>query len=78
MAVSIYNIVEYFANEIKLVKRGENALNAGHVTNFTSDDSVGVVNAKVHSSMKNKLYDVEVRYNLTKYNLVGMFSILAV
>ena len=43
MAVSIYNIVEYFADEIKLIKRGINALNAGHVTNFTLDDSVGVV-----------------------------------
>jgi len=61
MAVSVFSIVKYFEDDIKLIKRGENALKSGHVRSFMFDDGVGIIRAKVHASMKNKLYDVQVR-----------------
>lgn len=61
-------IMELFKEEPKLVSRAENAVESGHVSSFTFDNSLKIIRGKIHASMKDKLYQVEVRiiYNTTK------------
>lgn len=65
MAVSLYNIAEYFKGELKLLKRGEDSVKSQHVERFEYDGTSGIMCGKVHASMKNKVYDVQVSNTLT-------------
>ena len=46
----MFSIVKYFEDDVKLIKRGENALKSGHVRSFMFDD--GVINLILHSSVE--------------------------
>ncbi|XP_031333375.1 uncharacterized protein LOC116182925 [Photinus pyralis] len=52
------------ADERKLIKRGENAIESNHVESFQFIAELLVMKAKVHASMRNRLYNVEI--NLDK------------
>lgn len=64
--ISYYAITKLFENESKLLKRGENALRSGHLESCSFDASSGVIHGKVHASMRDKLYDVQVRLKCFK------------
>lgn len=56
--VKLHAIYEFFADEIKLVKRGENAYESKHVENYFFDGE-SHIDGQVHASMKDKIYNVE-------------------
>jgi uncharacterized Zn finger protein len=58
MAVTLFAIAKLFADEPKVVQRGENAIASGHMLSFTFDSRHIV--CKVFASQKDKTYDVEV------------------
>ena len=60
---SAYGLAVFFGEENRLVKRGEMAWSwqASHLTSFEYDGTLGRCSAKVHASMKDKEYNVEVR-----------------
>lgn len=58
--VSIANIIVFFGDESKLIGRGENAFRSGRIEKFMFDGTVGVMKGKVRSSLKDRVYDVEV------------------
>ena len=58
MAVSIFDIMSFFKDEDKSVKRGENHFKSGHVEKCTYSD--GQLNGLVRASMRNRLYQVSV------------------
>lgn len=58
---SAYGLAVFFGEENRLVKRGEMAWQASHLTSFEYDGTLGRCSAKVHASMKEKEYNVEVR-----------------
>jgi len=58
--VSLYGIANFFQGELKLISRGENAVDSQHVTDVKYDGTVGIVQGKVRASMKNKAYNVQV------------------
>ncbi len=55
----MFAICSYFEDELKTVKKAENAIESGHIAQFIFDK--GIIKAKVQASMKNKTYDVQVR-----------------
>ena len=57
---SAYGLAVFFGEEKRLVKRGEMAWKASHLTSFDYDGMSGRCAAKVHASMKEKEYSVEV------------------
>src|SRR6218665_1794430 len=59
--ISYYTIVKLFEDDIKLLKRGENALRSGHLESCLYDSTSRVINGKVHASVRDKIYNVEVR-----------------
>src|SRR6218665_3779360 len=59
--ISYYTIVKLFEDDIKLLKRGENALRSGHLESCLYDSASRVINGKVHASVRDKIYNVEVR-----------------
>nr|CAI5853789.1 unnamed protein product [Callosobruchus analis] len=56
----------FFKDEEKLISKGENAVESGHVTSLISDADLQLIRGKVHASMKDREYNVEVIY----YSLV--------
>lgn len=60
--IDFYTIATLFASDMKLIKRGENALRSGHLQEFMYDAGSGVAKGTIHASMKDKTYKVEVRY----------------
>jgi len=58
--VSLAHIVGFFEDELKLIGRGENAYKSGRVEKFSFDGSTGIVRATVRSSLKDRVYTVEV------------------
>ena len=58
--VSIANIIVLFGDESKLIGRGGHAFQSGRIEAFQFDGTVGVMKAKVLSSLKDRTYDVEV------------------
>lgn len=58
--VTIASLVKFFAEEPKLVERGENAYKSGRIEQFLYDSSSGIVKGTVKSSLKDRCYSVEV------------------
>jgi len=59
--ISYYTVAKLFQDNNKLLMRGENALRSGHLESCLFDSTSGVINGKVHASMRDKIYKVEVR-----------------
>jgi len=57
-AMSISALASFFADEPKLINRGENHYNSKHVESFEYADSV--MRGNVHASMKNRRYKTTV------------------
>lgn len=61
MAVPLATIMEMFKDEPKIISRGENSLNSGHIINVEYDGTLKVLRGQVKASMKNLKYNVEVK-----------------
>ena len=59
-AASYFSIASFFEGELKLIKRGENALGSDRLLSFVFDGSCGVIVASVKASMKDRRYEVRV------------------
>ncbi|KAF5275329.1 hypothetical protein FQR65_LT16726 [Abscondita terminalis] len=58
--LKVSSLNAYFKDELKLVEKGENAMESGHVLNMVYDATLRVVKGSVHASMKDKIYKVEI------------------
>ncbi|KAK5643912.1 hypothetical protein RI129_007757 [Pyrocoelia pectoralis] len=54
----------HFFEDKKLITKGENSFNSGHVRQAQFDKELGILRAEVLASMKKKTYKVEVYTNL--------------
>lgn len=56
--IQLHNVYEFFKEEVKLVKKGENAYDSGHVKEciFVNNNLKGIVKA----SMRDQTYNIEV------------------
>jgi len=56
--IQLHSVYEFFKEEVKLIRRGENANNSGHVREcvFVNNNLKGIVKA----SMRDQTYNVEV------------------
>ena len=61
MSFSVAWLAEFFAEESKLIARGENAYKSNRVDEFRLDHSSGLMIGRVKSSLKDKSYTVDVR-----------------
>nr|CAH7751589.1 unnamed protein product [Callosobruchus chinensis] len=61
--IKLYDIVAFFKDEEKLISKGENAVGSGHVTSLVSDADLHLIRGKVHASMKDREYNVEVEFD---------------
>lgn len=64
--ISIHSIAVFFADENKLIARGENAVQSNHVVTFAYDGLGKTLSGKIQASMKDKAYEVQVSL---KYNI---------
>lgn len=64
--IKLNHIYNFFAGEIKLITRGENAYESNHVKNYIFDGD-SHIDGQVHASMKNTVYSVEVSLAYTDY-----------
>ena len=71
---STYGLTVFFGEEKRLVKRGEMAWKASHLNFFEYDGVSGRCVGKVHASMKDKEYLVEVRFPGVWADLTLRFS----
>jgi len=60
MAISFAAISNFFADEMKLIERAENALKSNRLRGFTFHGLNGVIKATVGASMKKASYSVMV------------------
>ncbi len=58
--ISLSTIVNFFGENKKAIKKGENAYVSGHVHRISSDTELGVIKAGIQASMKQTVYNVEV------------------
>lgn len=70
--LKICNIIEYFEDDNKMIKRGENALESNHVKRMQFDADLLIIRGNIHASMKDKTYNVEVGLSL----LIGFYRCL--
>lgn len=68
--IQLHSVYEFFKEEVKLVKRGENANDSGHVREciFVNNNLKGIVKA----SMRDQTYNIEVR-NLSLNKIKQIF-----
>ncbi|VEN48783.1 unnamed protein product [Callosobruchus maculatus] len=59
-------IVNFFKEEEKLISRGENAVESGHVTDMIFDSQLLVLRGNVHASMRDRIYKVELKLDADK------------
>lgn len=59
--IKITDIIKFFKDEEKLIRKGENAVESGHISNMTFDGDLKIVKGKVHASMRDRQYNVQVR-----------------
>lgn len=73
--VSFAAIAELFANDQQQLKRGENALQSGHIRSMTINSEIEpiLLKGEVFASMKKKTYKVEVIY---EWNFKPLFILL--
>lgn len=60
--IKLSAIMHFFKDEEKLVSRGENACESGHVENMVFDADLKILKGLIHASMRDKTYKVEVSY----------------
>nr|CAH7751835.1 unnamed protein product [Callosobruchus chinensis] len=53
-------IVNFFKEEEKLIARGENAVESGHIKDMAFDSQFMIIKGSVHASMRDRVYKVEV------------------
>jgi len=58
--LKLSSIVEFFDNDNKIIKKGENALESNHVKKMQFDADFMTIRGEIHASMKEKTYNVEV------------------
>lgn len=58
--LKICNIIEFFEDDNKMIKRGENALESNHVKSMQFDADLLLIRGDIHASMKDKIYNVQV------------------
>ncbi|XP_065191124.1 uncharacterized protein LOC135822310 [Sycon ciliatum] len=58
--VPLSSIATFFSGEPRLIQRGENAHSSNRVESFLFHHELGHITAKIHASMKDKRYDVEI------------------
>ncbi len=58
--IKISHISKFFGNELKLIEKGENAVESGHIASMTYVASDRRIEGHVFASMKDKSYFVEV------------------
>ena len=54
------SINEFFTNDNKIIKNGENALESNHVKKMQFEASFMIIKGEIYASMKDKTYNVEV------------------
>ncbi|VEN49575.1 unnamed protein product, partial [Callosobruchus maculatus] len=54
-------IVNYFKEEEKLIARGENAVESGHIKDMAFDSQFMIIRGSVHASMRDRIYKVELK-----------------
>ena len=59
-AITVHSIAQFFKDDSRLILRGENALKSNHVLAVNYDGDCKRFSGKVHASMKDKAYAVEV------------------
>nr|CAH7715206.1 unnamed protein product [Callosobruchus chinensis] len=52
-------IVNFFKEEEKLIARGENAVESGHIKDMAFDSQFMIIKGSVHASMRDRVYKVE-------------------
>ncbi|KAK4882607.1 hypothetical protein RN001_005926 [Aquatica leii] len=67
--IKISAIISFFKDDEKLIARGENALESGHLNSTTFDADLSILRGSVHASMRDRQYSVEVSFN-SDWNIV--------
>ncbi|XP_044745994.1 uncharacterized protein LOC123307663 [Coccinella septempunctata] len=62
--IRLSEVINFFKDEDKLVKKGENAVESGHVIHMVFDSDLHVVRGKVHASMRDRQYNVEIEFDI--------------
>ncbi|XP_030758057.1 uncharacterized protein LOC115883790 [Sitophilus oryzae] len=59
------SIMNYFsgADEIKLISRGENAVESNHIKSFHFVANLGLLKGEIHASMRDRVDNVQVELN---------------
>lgn len=60
--IKISAIMCFFKDEQKLVSKGENAVESGHVKSMVFDADLRLLKGVVHASMRDREYNVEVNF----------------
>lgn len=60
--LKLSSINEFFENDNKIIKKGENALESNHVKNMKFHPDLMLVRGECLASMKDKTYNIEVSY----------------
>uniref|UniRef100_A0A6P7GYG1 Uncharacterized protein LOC114342225 n=1 Tax=Diabrotica virgifera virgifera TaxID=50390 RepID=A0A6P7GYG1_DIAVI len=61
--IKLSSIISFFKGEEKLISRGENAVESGHVTKVGCDGKLRILRGLVHASMRDRQYKVEIYFN---------------
>lgn len=59
-AIALHAIAAFFSSDPNKLKRGENALDSGHVMSAGIDFETGVISGVVQASMRDKSYKIMV------------------
>ncbi|KAL3289332.1 hypothetical protein HHI36_022770 [Cryptolaemus montrouzieri] len=64
--LNLSSILEFFKDDAKLVARGENAVESGHVKDMAFDGELLIICGNVLASMRDRLYKVEIKLDTDK------------
>lgn len=59
--IKLSAVLNFFNDDQNLITRAENALESGHVVDMLFDEEMKLLKGRIHASMKNKQYNVQVR-----------------
>nr|XP_042912706.1 uncharacterized protein LOC122272781 [Parasteatoda tepidariorum] len=60
--IKFFHIAKFFSDEAKLIERGENAVEANHVSSLSYKADDGIIEAKIDASKKDKVYAVQIMF----------------
>lgn len=60
--IKLSEIMRLFRDEEKLVSKGENAVESGHVRKMLFDSELRMIKGTIQASMRDRDYQVEVSY----------------